>query len=99
MKEKQRNPKKKTPSQQNNTNIINSNITINNSVNNIVIFHNQHPITNRIERETSPFLQNQYKDYPILNEINKNVQKHPKGRRWSPYAIGFFILLFFLSPF
>ena len=42
MNEKQRSSKKKTQSQQNNTNIINSNITINNNVNNFVVFHNQH---------------------------------------------------------
>lgn len=65
-------------------------------------YNNSNPPVSRMRsnyrnQETSPFLLSNYRDYPILNEINKNARKKPNGRRWSPFAMDFFILLFFLS--
>ena len=97
MRKKQETPRRKVLHQQNNLNINNSNITVNNNVNNVAVFNNYHQLPNRIDRETSPFLPNSGRNYPILNAINKNAQRHPNGRRWSPYVIGFFILLYFVS--
>ena len=57
MRKKQETPRRKVLHQQNNLNINNSNITVNNNVNNVAVFNNHHQLANRIEREASPFYQ------------------------------------------
>ena len=90
-------PKRKSNSRQQNNiiNITNTNVTIIN--NNNTINNTNYIIANKNDQETSPFIKNHSRNYPFLNEINKNARKKPNGRRWSPFAIGFFVLLFFIS--
>ena len=88
-------PKRKSNSRQqnNNINITNTNVTIIN--NNNTITNTNYIISNKNDQETSPFIKkNHSRNYPILNEINKNARKKPNWRRWSPFAIVFFFVLF-----
>ena len=64
--------------QNNNINITNTNVTINNNIN--TINNTNYVFPNRNDQETSPFIINNRRNYPILNEINKNARKKPNGR-------------------
>ena len=70
-----------------------ANINVN-VVNNL---NNHYQMVNKVDRDTSTFLKNNHRNYPVLKEINKNSQRHPNRRRWAPYVIGFFILLYYIS--
>ena len=78
MKKNKKNQKRNAKMQQNNLNINNPNIAANiNVVNNL---NNYYQMANKVDRDTSTFLKNNHRNYPVLKEINKNAQRHPNGR-------------------
>lgn len=79
-------------------NYIQINNTINANIQNISInpsISNNHFY---VDRESSPIPAGANKENGIMHDINKNSTRKPKGRRWSAFSIGFFILLFFFTP-